>query len=327
MKLTDYLHQSNITRKDIPKVLITFKAGAWLTWFITIPICARFQPLRRLFRLRGPKNIKDAFINRYPQRYASWEKHVINGSEYFARLRMIRWIPRSVGQKPKDFGLAVAESTVLYKCLFPIWAPLEFMLIVRLYQKHWTNTLQLPSLTEYSDSYQQTSAVNVYDLSSDEQDVGGRVGNENDVKIDSEVNAENNHSLSANNGRDDENKVLFAINNEWSNIWSSWKNERCVVGAYAFLDYSDIHSDNHLLNIIEKFFYWRQERCSSLEEYVRNEEIKKKVYEIMIYSSSSMYGSMFMNGVLRVYDEYCPDFREKKSVSFSVQNSCLNIAF
>eukprot|EP01084_Bolivina_argentea_P144836 254025_1 len=181
MKLKEYLKKQNVRPADIGKVLITFKFAAYTTWIVLVPICGKFQPLRRFFRLSGPKNLKEAFIRRYPERYASWEQHFINGAEWVARHKTIRWIPETFGQKHRDFGLSIAEATVLYKLLFPIWAPLEFMYIVRVFKKKWDVSDLSPvplSTQEYADLYTQTSSVDVFSLSSDVDENGENKNNE-----------------------------------------------------------------------------------------------------------------------------------------------------
>merc|ERR1712113_530071 len=74
------------------------------------------------------------------------------------------------GQRHTDFGLSIAEATVLYKVLFPIWAPLEFMYIVRLYKKKWGVMDILPtpqSIEEYTESYSQASDIEVLSLTTE----------------------------------------------------------------------------------------------------------------------------------------------------------------
>merc|ERR1719203_193689 len=154
------LQQQNVKPANIGKVLITFKFAAWSTWLLLVPICGKFQPMRRLSRMSGPQRLKASFIRRFPNRYERWEEHVMKGSDWFAKHNLVRWIPDAFGQKHRDFGLSVAEATVLYKLLFPIWAPLEFMYIVRFYKRKWGISDLVP-LGELSDSYAQASEVNV----------------------------------------------------------------------------------------------------------------------------------------------------------------------
>ena len=169
MKLREYLNQQNVPMKAVGKVLITFKIAAWSTWVLLVPICGKFQPIRRLSQMSGPQRLKAAFIRKFPNRYERWEEHVIRGSEWFASKKSVRWIPDAFGQKHRDFGLSIAEATVLYKLLFPIWAPLEFVYIVRFYKKKWgvTDLIPIHSSEEYSDSYAQASDVNVLSLDMD----------------------------------------------------------------------------------------------------------------------------------------------------------------
>lgn len=115
MKLKEYLAEQNVRPADVGKVLITFKLAAWSTWVLLVPFCGKLQPLRRLSRMSGPQRLKAAFIRRYPNKYEQWEEHVLRGSEWFAKRPTVRWIPDTFGQKHADFGLSIAEATVLYK--------------------------------------------------------------------------------------------------------------------------------------------------------------------------------------------------------------------
>eukprot|EP00486_Rosalina_sp_Unknown_P013448 CAMPEP_0201581650 /NCGR_PEP_ID=MMETSP0190_2-20130828/72804_1 /ASSEMBLY_ACC=CAM_ASM_000263 /TAXON_ID=37353 /ORGANISM="Rosalina sp." /LENGTH=281 /DNA_ID=CAMNT_0048020077 /DNA_START=23 /DNA_END=866 /DNA_ORIENTATION=- len=182
MKLKEYLEAQNVKPTDVAKVLFTFKLFAWSTWVILVPFCGKVRPIRRLGQMSGPQRLKSWFIKTYPNRYERWEEHVIKGSEWIAKHKTIRWIPDAFGQRHRDFGLSIAEATVLYKVLFPIWAPLEFMYIVRLYKKKWafTDLNPLPgSYDEFTDSYQQASEVNVFEISADENDQNGNRNDKN----------------------------------------------------------------------------------------------------------------------------------------------------
>ena len=115
MKLKDYLKEQGVTGADVGKVLITFKLCAWSTWVVLVPICAKLKPIRRLSRLSGPQKAKAWFIKRYPNTIDKWEEHIIKSSEWFAKHKAVSWIPDAFGQKRVDFGLSIAEATVLYK--------------------------------------------------------------------------------------------------------------------------------------------------------------------------------------------------------------------
>ena len=115
MKLKEYLEKQNVKPTDVAKVLFAFKLCAWSTWVILVPICGKLRPIRRLGQMSGPQRLKSWFIKKYPNKYESWEEHVIKGSEWIAKHKTIRWIPDAFGQRHRDFGLSIAEATVLYK--------------------------------------------------------------------------------------------------------------------------------------------------------------------------------------------------------------------
>mmetsp|Transcript_16264 Transcript_16264/g.24948 ORF Transcript_16264/g.24948 Transcript_16264/m.24948 type:complete len:276 (+) Transcript_16264:152-979(+) len=183
MKLKDYLVEQNVSAADVGSVLIMFKLCAWSTWVLSIPICSKLKPLRRMAQLSGPQKLKQAIIRRYPNKIERFEESIIKSSEWFANHRATRWIPDSFGQKRRDFGLSVAEATVLYKLLFPVWAPLEFLYIVRLYKRKWGMRDLLPthsSVLEYTDSYAQASLLDPLQLMhEDDDDDDNNNGNKN----------------------------------------------------------------------------------------------------------------------------------------------------
>ena len=115
MKLQEYLEEQNVRPKDVAKVLLAFKLCAWSTWIVLVPICGKLRPIRRLSQMSGPQRLKSWFIRTYPNRYERWEEHIIKGSEWIAKLKTVRWIPEAFCQRHRDFGLSIAEATVLYK--------------------------------------------------------------------------------------------------------------------------------------------------------------------------------------------------------------------
>eukprot|EP01084_Bolivina_argentea_P100440 180344_1 len=159
-KLKKYLEKKNVHPADVPKVLIAFKACYFATWMLTIPVCARFQPLYRFFKRPGPRAFKQRLINRYPTQYEWCHNHTMKASDWFGNLRIIRWIPESFGQRRKDFGIATAEAYVLIHLLYPFWGTVEFLLIVRYFQR---KRQQIPTLQEISDSYEQSWKLGMFE--------------------------------------------------------------------------------------------------------------------------------------------------------------------
>merc|ERR1712228_213870 len=108
-----------------------------------VPICMKYRPLRRLSRSSGPQQLKASLARRCPNQYKLWSTFTRTTRTTFC-------------QKYIRFGLSIAEATVLYKAMFPIWAPLEFMYIVRSFKKERSFMDMLPtpqSINEYTESY------------------------------------------------------------------------------------------------------------------------------------------------------------------------------
>ncbi|ETO08492.1 hypothetical protein RFI_28896 [Reticulomyxa filosa] len=161
LKLKQYLQDHNIDPKKVGQILITFKICAWMTWATAVPICARLQPLRRLVKLSGPRRLYGNFKRKYPNVSQKFLLMFTKISRKFIVFNK-KWIPEAFGQKHKDFGLAVAEATLLSKLLMPIWGPLEFLAIVRLYQSRWN--VALPTIDELEQSLEQSSQIGLFGL-------------------------------------------------------------------------------------------------------------------------------------------------------------------
>lgn len=94
---------------------------------------------------------------------------------------------------------------VYLKLLFPIWAPLEFMYIVRFYKKKWGVMDFVPtpqSILEYTDSYSQASDIEVLSLSTEPNHVNsGGTNIDDDDSNDEDDRNDRGSGPSAANGK------------------------------------------------------------------------------------------------------------------------------
>lgn len=64
--LKKYLESKDVRPRDIPRVFIAFKACYFATWFGCIPLCARYRPLSRFFKLSYPRMLKQKLVSTFP---------------------------------------------------------------------------------------------------------------------------------------------------------------------------------------------------------------------------------------------------------------------
>ena len=85
------------------------------------PLCARrFQPLRRMAKMRTPMAIRAALQTRYPDAFLRLENSIMHSSERLAEWRFFRPLPKVLGLDSKQTVLSVAETFLLYKvCAMP----------------------------------------------------------------------------------------------------------------------------------------------------------------------------------------------------------------
>lgn len=126
------MQRYNIRKRDIPGALLTYKAMNWGLWFGMIALFYRFSPTRYIFRNGEPKKLIDNMRANFNW-YRKSEKFVIDKSKKMAENDKIKTIFNKMGAKPKKMPLALAESTILYKLLAPIHLPLQFMVLIQMY--------------------------------------------------------------------------------------------------------------------------------------------------------------------------------------------------
>jgi len=68
-KISQYFEKYGVEKKDVAKGIIVFKGLSYLSWFITLGLCYRFQPLQRFFATGRPKQFLENIKGRYPNAY------------------------------------------------------------------------------------------------------------------------------------------------------------------------------------------------------------------------------------------------------------------
>jgi len=153
-RLRSYIESRGLEPEDIPRVVGTFVAAKYITLCTSIVLGARYQPLRRLFPRKKARSgwewIKDRFFanqnaareEELGRRWAGWytwaaEKYWYMSDKLQASAesnRFWRGAIERAGGDPKAVALGVAEGTILCKVTFPLWGPLELLLIVKAFQ-------------------------------------------------------------------------------------------------------------------------------------------------------------------------------------------------
>lgn len=129
--LNEYLERQGIKKKQIPTALLALKGLNYVTWFGTLAMCYRFQPVRRFFTLSGPKRFHESIQKRFSSQYEWCHKTIQKKSDQLANWKYFKPIPESIGLKSKHMSTAIVENFVFYKAMFPILFPLQFWLIIK----------------------------------------------------------------------------------------------------------------------------------------------------------------------------------------------------
>ena len=131
-RLKRFFRNQGITKKDIPKALITLKGLGYLTWLGTLGVCYRYQPLQRAIRSGWSKRAYQGVIKRYPNAHAKTKGWILKKTDQLANWKYFRWMPRTMGLKKKKFSKAIAENFVFYKLTVPVTLPLQLYGTVQL---------------------------------------------------------------------------------------------------------------------------------------------------------------------------------------------------
>lgn len=121
------LEQYGIEPLDIPKGLLLFKGMAWTTWALTLPICYKYQPLRRLIARPQTRAFLDRIHPNMYSRGSTWVTTKLNrlsASLYFQRFT------NHFGLCPTATAYALCENMVLFKMLLPVTIPLHMYLTI-----------------------------------------------------------------------------------------------------------------------------------------------------------------------------------------------------
>jgi len=139
-----------VSASDVPAALVAFNVMLWGEWAVVIALCCRFRPLRTIASFSTAKfarrKISTTIHNKFPERSLTYyEQKVVAKAESAASSRFVRPIPRMMNLSPKDFVFAMAETTVLYNCMFPVWIPfnlssIAYCLAARKEKHHNNNT-------------------------------------------------------------------------------------------------------------------------------------------------------------------------------------------
>jgi hypothetical protein len=124
-RLKKFFKNQGITKKNIPKAILTLKGLGYLTWLGTLGLCYRFQPLQRLVKSGWSKRIYQRGIQRYPNAHAKTKVWILKKTDQLANWKYFRWVPKTMGLKKKKFSKAIAENFVFYKLAVPITLPIQ----------------------------------------------------------------------------------------------------------------------------------------------------------------------------------------------------------
>lgn len=126
------MERYNIHKKDIPGALLIYKVMNWGLFFGAFALCYRYSPVKYIFSKGEPRKLIDSIRNNYSW-YKKGESYLINKSKKLGENKYVSNICSKLGYRSKKVPLALAESTLLYKVFVPIHIPLQFMIIIQIY--------------------------------------------------------------------------------------------------------------------------------------------------------------------------------------------------
>ena len=77
-----YLLAHGVSASDIPKLLSMVVMLKYIGYGLTMLISVRFRPIKKLFKLRGPRRLLTRVQTRYPETWATWEVSNISLSSF-----------------------------------------------------------------------------------------------------------------------------------------------------------------------------------------------------------------------------------------------------
>jgi len=150
-----------IKGKDVPQAVGVFLMVKWGLYVGGLAACVKFQPLRTLARRPFAQRQLFRLKQRFPERYERIEKQTLAVAERVAQSPYVRPMPTWMGVDSKNFVFALAENTVLYKLLFPVYVPTTLYLISRAYIKD-------NRILKRNDTLSGEVSVSYYDENDDE---------------------------------------------------------------------------------------------------------------------------------------------------------------
>jgi len=84
---------------------------------------------------RTGRTIRSQFHRWFGERYPRFEASILSGAERFGNWKIVRPIPRWLGQSPQAFTLNLAETAAIYNVTFPFWVYLVGMVGLKEFYK------------------------------------------------------------------------------------------------------------------------------------------------------------------------------------------------
>eukprot|EP00931_Biecheleriopsis_adriatica_P102232 TRINITY_DN77229_c0_g1_i1.p1 TRINITY_DN77229_c0_g1~~TRINITY_DN77229_c0_g1_i1.p1 ORF type:complete len:214 (+),score=44.30 TRINITY_DN77229_c0_g1_i1:42-644(+) len=170
-RLKAYIESWGLEAQDVPKVVTVFVGAKYATLGGFIFVGARYQPLRQLFPRRiknsstwqrvksfvkkpfsGVQDASEAEERAFREKWGGWYKWTAEKYWYLSdkmqgtlqRNKALSALVSRTGQDPTALMLGVAEGTILCKCTFPVWAPLELFIIMQAFRQQRSPSCPTP---------------------------------------------------------------------------------------------------------------------------------------------------------------------------------------
>lgn len=124
---------SGVRAKDVPQAVGMFLLVKWSLYMGGLAACVKWQPLRRLARKPFVERKLNGLKASYPKRYAQIERKTLEMAERVSRSPYFRPLPVWLNVNPKNFVFALAENTIMYKFLFPVYVPVTLYFIGKIF--------------------------------------------------------------------------------------------------------------------------------------------------------------------------------------------------
>jgi len=145
----DYLLNYGVNPINIPIAIGVFKIVTYTTWAVVTAVCIKWRPVSRFFRAGLPREGLEHIKVKIPNAWQRFEGIVNHTADKVSEWRVTQKFFGRMNVKQESFeetasykararrnlGLGVAEGVLMYKLIFPIWAPLYFYAIAQYYYK------------------------------------------------------------------------------------------------------------------------------------------------------------------------------------------------